>query len=506
LNLALFLVGGLALWLAYPPIGLFPLAWVALIPLWLWVLHPAPLAKPTWLGPAIWAIAAYAPSLAWILDLHPLTWMGVPWWPSLLIATACWLFLVAWGGLQVLIWCCLLRWLPQHPTWKLLSGVALWALLDSLQSRGSLYWLPLSLSQSPGDLPLLFLGRLSGPQTLTVLLVLINGLLALAWQQGGRKGQRWWLTALASLVVAHLLGGLLRWTTLPEQEDLRVRIGVIQGNVPTRVKLSAAGISQAFEVYSRGYRELAVQGADAVLTSEGALPLLWDRQVSNPLMVAVKDQQVPLWLGSFWTEGDRYQQSLLQLDTNARVSARYNKIRLVPLGEFIPQPLEAILGRLSPLPSRMRPGDLHQRFETAWGRAAVAICYEVAFPNLLWSAIDDGAQLLLTASNLDPYNRGLMTQHLAHSQMRAIEFDRWLAQATNTGYSAVVSPTGQVQMRLQPHISAWSLASVYPRRYLTPYARWGDWLTSLLNLAAAASILVSLGRQGSLRLNLIKRS
>ncbi len=100
-----------------------------------------------------------------------------------------------------------------------------------------------------------------------------------------------------------------------------------------------------------------------------------------------------------------------------------------------------------------------------------------------------------------------MAQHLAHSQMRAIEFDRWLAQATNTGYSAVVSPTGQVQqMRLQPHISAWSLASVYPRRYLTPYARWGDWLTPLLNLGAAASILISLGRQGSLRLNLIKRS
>jgi apolipoprotein N-acyltransferase len=499
LGLPLFLVGGVALWLAYPPIGLFPLAWVALVPLWLWVSQPDPLPQRAWLGPWAWAVLAYAPSLRWILDLHPLTWMGVPWWSSLLIATGCWLFLVGWGAFQVSIWCGVIRWLPQRPVWKLLSGTALWVLLDAFQSRGSLYWLPLSLSQSPGDRPLLFLGQISGPQSVTALILLVNGLLALAILRQTPSRRCWLGATLATLVSAHLLGGILWLTSQPDPSDQRLRVGVIQGNVPTRTKLTAAGIRQAFEVYSRGYRTLADEGAAVVLTSEGALPLLWDQQFANPLIASVQDKQIPLWLGSFWSEGDRYQQSLLQLNGEAEVTARYNKIRLVPLGEFIPEPLGAILGRLSPLPNSMQPGAIKQRFSTPWGMAAVAICYEVGFPNLLGSAIHDGAELLLTASNLDPYNQILMAQHRAHSQMRAIEFDRWLVQATNTGYSGTVAPTGQVTLQLGPHEAAWAVSFVYRRRGLTLYARWGDWLTPLLCALAIASLVQQLRQVGEFR-------
>jgi apolipoprotein N-acyltransferase len=69
-------------------------------------------------------------------------------------------------------------------------------------------------------------------------------------------------------------------------------IGLIQGNVPTRVKLTPAGTRQAIQGYTQGYRDLVAQGAEAVLTPEGAIPEIWSRtsQTRSPIYQAVQEQ------------------------------------------------------------------------------------------------------------------------------------------------------------------------------------------------------------------------
>lgn len=208
--------------------------------------------------------------------------------------------------------------------------------------------------------------------------------------------------------------------------------------------------------------------------------MIWDGQ--NPIAEAVADRQVPLWLGTFVREDQGISQNLLTVMGNSGLGNRYRKSKLVPLGEYIPfqEVLNGWIGRLSPLRYDMIPGDPSQRLDTPFGRAIVSICYESAFPEIFRAQAADGGLFILTASNLDPYSEVLMAQQEAQDLMRAIETDRWAVRATNTGYSGVINPRGQILWRSSPHTYQLHIATIQPRYSQTLYVRWGNWLTPLL--------------------------
>jgi apolipoprotein N-acyltransferase len=160
-------------------------------------------------------------------------------------------------------------------------------------------------------------------------------------------------------------------------------------------------------------------------------------------------------------------------------------VKLVPLGESMPfeSVLGKVIGRLSPLRSYLLPGAVGQPFETGFGRAAIGICYESAFPNLFQAQIQQGANLIITTGNLDPYSEVLMAQHQAHDLMRAIEFDRWTIRATNTGYSGIINPHGQIRWQSPAHQFITHSGQIYRRSTQTLYSRAGNWLTPLLVVA-----------------------
>jgi apolipoprotein N-acyltransferase len=241
--------------------------------------------------------------------------------------------------------------------------------------------------------------------------------------------------------------------------------------------------------YTDGYRTLVEQGAEAVLTPEGALPVLWQGPIRQQSQLArtVQQLQVPLWLGTFLPSDQTaaYTQSLITLGLPAGEGlrdGRYDKVKLVPLGEYLP--LESWLGgllrRLSPIQSSLSPGQAQQRFQTPWGLAAVGICYEPPFTDLWRHQVAAGGQWIMMASNLDPYSETLMQQQLAFSVLRAMESDRWAIHAANTGYSSVVNPQGEVYWRSQPLRDSIYKATIYRRQTQTPYMRWGNWFVALL--------------------------
>jgi apolipoprotein N-acyltransferase len=271
----------------------------------------------------------------------------------------------------------------------------------------------------------------------------------------------------------------------------------VQGNVPTREKLTPAGIRQAMTTYTQGYQALARQGVDAVITPEGALPIIW--RSGDPLVEAlaqtVAQTGVPLWLGTFAPvagEPRQYTQSVLELrpedagpetrHDSARYHARYNKVQLVPLGEYIP--FEPVLGRiiqrLSPLESYLVPGQPEQRFDTSLGLATVGICYESAYSRLFRPQTRRGGRFIVTASNNDPYPPGMMAQHHAFDVLRAVESDRWAVRVTNTGLSGLVDNQGRTRWLGDLRQPLTYVATLESRQTQTPYVRWGDWLLPVL--------------------------
>ncbi|MBD0269282.1 MAG: apolipoprotein N-acyltransferase, partial [Cyanobacteria bacterium Co-bin8] len=449
----------------------------------------------------IWGVGFHGSVLSWITHLHPLTWMGVPWLGSVAIAAFAWSFVTLWGAVTVGLWAVGLHYLSRlkatGPGVRVLNSTVLWVLLEQLRNHTPLDWSALALTQSPGNLVILQLSQLSGQLLVAAVLVGFNGLLAEAWwvffnqSAAAASSHRFRVLvggAIALLVAAHGLGAALFIGSSADNPTSAVAIGLIQGNVPTRVKLTPEGIRRAMDGYTQGYKALVAQGVDAVLTPEGAIPAIWDVSVgqTNSLVQATEAAGVPLWLGTFATDSQqpkpRLTQSLLEINSQGMAAGRYNKVQLVPLGEYLPfeSLLGQLIGRLSPLDSYLVQGDPNQQFTTRLGPAIVGICYESAYSWLFREQARNGGEFILTASNNDPYPPRMMVQHHALDVIRAIENNRWAVRATNTGLSGVVDPQGRTQWLATPSTYVTHKAIIYRRQTFTPYVRWGNWVLLIL--------------------------
>ncbi len=483
-------LGALGLFVAGVLMGLWPawpLAWVALVPLW-WAMYRGAGLRQSAVCALIWGVGYHGTALLWVLHLHPLTWLGVPWLGSVAIATAAYVFVTLWGAGIAVTWAvgmaALRRLVPLDTIGQVFVGTTLWCGVEALWSLGPLYWTSLAITQSPGNLVIVHLARLSGHLTITAVIVAVNGLLAAASYFHPR---RWVTLAVGVFAIAHVIGWGLYQQPLQDQSTKALNIGIIQGNIPSREKLTYQGVRRAEDLYRNNYRELAKQGADAVLTPEGAIPKLWNKETSL-FSDVVQEIGVPLWLGTFTIapkNKSHIHQSLLEITPGQ--TTQYNKIRLVPLGEYIP--LQSVLGdlisRLSPISTDMLPGQANQRFETALGQAAVGICYDSAYGWIFRRQVAQGGEFILTASNNDPYPLRMMAQHHGQDVIQAISTDRWAARSTNTGLSAVVNPHGETQWMSEPSTFAAHTETIYQRDTQTLYVRWGDWLVPLLLLLSA---------------------
>jgi apolipoprotein N-acyltransferase len=189
-------------------------------------------------------------------------------------------------------------------------------------------------------------------------------------------------------------------------------------------------------------------------------------------------------VGTFVPNGESYTQSLLSLGADGEVLGQYNKVKLVPLGEYLPfeAALAPILRRLSPMRMGMVPGNSHQVFDTPYGRAIVGICYDSVFSELFRTQAAAGGQFILSIANNDPYSDRMMAQHHALDVIRAVESDRWLVRVTNTGLSAVIDPHGQTLWKSEVNQGMIHIADIHRRSTQTLYVRFGNWLLPVLTV------------------------
>ncbi|WP_052311089.1 apolipoprotein N-acyltransferase [Anabaena sp. PCC 7108] len=532
---ALSLISGLLMGVTVAPVGAWFLAWVALAPLWVIVVKYTTPPASCPLPPAfLWAIAYHGVALSWITGIYPMDWLGVPALPGIAITIFCWSFISLWGGILVSVWAALMVRLDQQKPWlRVLVGTALWCGLESLWSASPLWWSSLSYTQSPHNLVILHLGQLSGTTTVTAVIVAVNGLFAEAWiylrltqnhekmnredafakrleekntkerefreilpkpyyyenltqsRRGAKEERRvnfYLISAVTIFIISHIIGFIIYNQPLTQNQDTNLKIGIIQGNIPNQIKLRPEGLRRAIEGYTEGYLKLANQGVDGVVIPEAALPFFQRNLPETSFVKAVREKGVVAWIGAFGERENSYTNSLFTVTGKGEITSRYDKSKLVPLGEYIPfeQILGGIIQRLSPLDEHQVPGLPNQVFDTPFGRAIVGICYESAFPEIFRRQAFLGGQFILSASNDAHYTAAMSDQHHAQDIMRAIETDRWAVRATNTGYSAFVDPHGRTLWKSGHNTYETHAETIYRRQTQTLYVRWGDWLMPLL--------------------------
>ena len=158
-------------------------------------------------------------------------------------------------------------------------------------------------------------------------------------------------------------------------------------------------------------------------------------------------------------------------------TARYDKMHLVPFGEYLPYPsLFAFAGGLTKEVGEFGHGVSRQALDAGGEKVGVFICYESIFPDEVRQFADQGAQVFVNISNDGWYgDSGAYAQHLNQTRMRAIENNRWLLSATDTGVTASIDPLGRVVARI-PRKEREALVAPYALTSVTTfYTRHGDW-------------------------------
>jgi apolipoprotein N-acyltransferase len=169
-------------------------------------------------------------------------------------------------------------------------------------------------------------------------------------------------------------------------------------------------------------------------------------------------------------------------------AARYDKVHLVPFGEYLPFPsLFSFAGGLTKEVGEFQRGTARQPLSTGDERIGVFICYESIFPDEVRQFADNGAQVFVNISNDGWYgDSGAYAQHLNQTRMRAIENDRWILSATDTGVTASIDPWGRIAARI-PRKERTVLVAPYALTSVTTfYTRHGDWF-------AYACAIISIG-------------
>ncbi len=489
--LAAAVATGLALVAAFPGPDLGPVAFVALVPLLL-VAWATGVRQAALLG-YLAGLTFFGVHLAWIVTF------GVLAWAALCAAQA--LFVAAFFALVPVT--------RRLGGWQVLVLPACWATLELVRAHaplGGFPWGLLALSQHAGG-PLLPLARVVGAYGLGAVIVAVN--LALASAVRAAAARRAGAAAAWPVLAAGLVLAGLAAPALPPVSGPPLDLAILQDSVPPgHDRPDQAAIDQAVFAHHLQMTEALAAGRrpDLVVWGEGAANddpfanAAWHAAIGQ----AARTVGAPLLIGATTDRGEaHYATEALLFTPGGELADRYAKRRLVPFGEYVPG--GDVMRRLVPAADRQVPADKLPGHRLApmvvdGVRFGTLICYESAYPEDPRRLARDGAHFIVVLTNNTSwgYTPG-SRQHLATSQLRAVEEGRTVVHAAVSGISAVVGPDGVARQQTGLYQRATIRAAVAPRSGLTVYARDGRLVEAALVGLAVAGLAGSMLAAGLAR-------
>ena len=188
----------------------------------------------------------------------------------------------------------------------------------------------------------------------------------------------------------------------------------------------------------------------------------------------------------------QFYNSAVLIAPDEALTARYDKVHLVPFGEYLPFPrLFSFAGGLTKEVGEFERGTSRKPLNAGGEPLGVFICYESIFPDEVRQFADQGAEVLVNISNDGWYgDSGAYAQHLNQTRMRAIENHRWLLSATDTGVTASIDPWGRTVARA-PRKQRTALVAPYGLTSVTTfYTRHGDWFACACAIISFGALVV----------------
>ena len=453
----LALVGGVLVALSLPPWGYWPLAFLGII-VFETTLGESPdrgtRFRCGWLFAAGWLV----PGLAWMWFLTA---------PGYLLATA---LFAGFHGVAAMV----------APTgrWRVIGRPAAHTLAEALRfcfPFGGVPLASLAISQSAG--PLIGIARIGGAVLLTWVTFQIGFALAgpspavpafARRRHRGASGAPHGVLAIIAVVLVIAVAGV---APSGQTTGKSLRVAIVQGGGPQGTHATVTSYCAA-----DGTPNDIGPLTDSACVTQRHLETTRTLQPSDHLDVVVWPENV-IDVGNFAASqefqevaaeakrlnatflvgvtedrpGDRFSNAQVVVTPDGQYTGRYDKVRRVPFGEYMP--LRGLLHALG-APTNLVPRDAIAGTGPAFvalpggTRVAVVISWEVFFGGRARDGVSHGGKLLINPTNGSSYTWTILqTQQVASSKLRAIETGRWVAQAAPTGFSAFISPDGDVYQR-----------------------------------------------------------
>ncbi len=387
----------------------------------------------------------------------------------------------------------------------LLLSPVVWVAVELARTRITGFPWGLLGTTQVDNIPLSRIASVTGVYGLSFEIMLVNAAFAAADLVQREKRKRLvFATAIAALILQ--AGSLVPVPAIPADHSAVL----VQANVPI-----LEGSDWTKQYFSDTLRDLT----EVSLASNGSSPhpdlIVWPENpaplyTSDPLFrdaVSNFARQANTWLltGSIGIRNasaapehptEIYNSASLVSPSGEWVS-RYDKIHLVPFGEYVPfKQIFSFAGGLTKEVGDFSRGRSRRPLDAGGTRLGVFICYESIFPDEIRRFAENGAQVLVNISNDGWYgDSGAYAQHLKQSRMRAVENNRWLLLDTNTGVTAAIDPNGRI-VASAPRKTRTALRVPYTLSNSTTfYTRHGDWFAYLCAIISIAALLMRLLRK-----------
>ena len=234
----------------------------------------------------------------------------------------------------------------------------------------------------------------------------------------------------------------------------QIKVSIVQGNIPEDMKMSLEGKPEIIKKYTNLIQKAYKQNKpDLIVLPESALPfppLARNDKLKETFFKNIRNVKSPMIIGfdNYFTRGDKLYlyNSMFLFDEHHRIRNYYNKIKLVPFGEYVPFPFKVFASLFPYLEGYdFIRGKYMKLLIYKNIRILPLICFEGIFPNFVASDSKKRPNLIVNITNDAWFKKtSAPYQHFEMVRIRAIETGTFLVRAANTGISAFISPTGKI--------------------------------------------------------------
>ncbi len=477
---ALAVASGLLLTASFPKLDWEFLAWIAFVPLFWALKDKTPIASFK-LG-FITGLTHYLTLLYWISGVMT-TYGHLP----VVLGWVILFLMVAYLSLYPSLFAAMVSQLRTRSPSYVWSAPFLWVGLEYIRAflLSGFPWENLGYSQY-NRLHLIQVSDMFGVYGVSAVIIGVNtALFEFLEAIGQKRGISWKPTIVVAFVlVAFFSYGAWRitWVDTAAKAAPKQAVALVQGNIDQSKKWVASFQGETVRRY--GKLSLAAMEArpDLVVWPETALPFffLHDKALTSQVLELVRACKTHFILGSpsFRSQGQKrlYYNSAYLLGPSGEVLGKYDKVHLVPYGEYVPlRRFFPFLGKLVEAVGDFESGKQGQVLSFNTEKLGVLICFEAIFPELARAAVRNGAQLLVNITNDAWFGTSSAPyQHLSMAVFRSVENHRAMVRAANTGISAFIDPAGRLLDKTPLFQEAVQTHSLPLMREQTLYARHGD--------------------------------